>query len=84
MTIEGLKQFEGVRDFLYSRMRGVKDGTQRQSVLPHGSRDSALALDGATVSALTATLHEVTRELRALREGLANHPTSGKEGDRHV
>lgn len=25
MTIEGLKQFEAVRDFLYSKMRGVKD-----------------------------------------------------------
>src|SRR5688572_14553275 len=25
MTLEGLTEFEGVRDFLYSRMRGVKD-----------------------------------------------------------
>ena len=84
MTLEGLKQFEAVRDFLYSRMRGVKDAAHRQPALPLDSRALASALDGATVSELTATLREVTRELRALHEALVKHPAPGKEGDGHV
>src|SRR5690606_21830233 len=32
MTLEGLKEFEAVRDFLYSRMRGVKDERRPRAV----------------------------------------------------
>ena len=84
MTIEGLKQFEAVRDFLYSRMRGVKDAAHRQPALPPAARELAPVLDGEAVSELTATLREVTRELRALHEALAVHSASGQEGDGHV
>ena len=70
MTLEGLKEFEPVRDFLYSKMRGVKD---------HPPVPAAASRAGATTPAapdaeLAATLREITGELRALREDLARRP----------
>ncbi len=60
MTIEGLHEFEMVRDYLYTRMRGVKAHvTQVQS--------PASAAPGGD---LAATLHEVAGELRAIREAV--------------
>ena len=55
MTIEGLREFEMVRDYLYTRMRGVK---QAPSTSPP-------AADGGDVA---AALHEVARELSAVRQ----------------
>lgn len=54
MTIEGLQNFEEVRDFLYSRMRGAKQ---------HGHA----AQDGAG-SPVVAALGEVAAELREMRK----------------
>jgi uncharacterized membrane protein YdbT with pleckstrin-like domain len=68
MTIEGLRDFEAVRDFLYSQMRGVKDPADE---------------DGATSAApdeLAAALREVAAEVRALRVSLA----AGQSPDSHV
>jgi membrane protein YdbS with pleckstrin-like domain len=65
MTLEGLKEFEAVRDFLYARMRGVKDH-------PH----PAVAPSGAAIVAstdaieLAATLRDVAHELREIRLAL--------------
>ncbi len=73
MTLEGLTQFEAVRDFLYSRMRGVKDhahGHPRSSSAPAADDASPLPADPG----LAATLHEVAHELRLLRETLATTP----------
>lgn len=59
MTLEGLHEYEGVRDFLYSRMRGVRAGSEPPVVsLP------------AADSTLAAALREVASELRAVREAL--------------
>lgn len=70
LTIEGLKEFEAVRDFLYSRMRGVKDHP------PHAQATATPA--SATASApsgeLAAALRETAAELRALREELTRRP----------
>lgn len=66
MTIEGIREFEALRDFLYSRMRGVKD--------PHPHPASAAPAAGAHPSAsveVAAALRETAAELRALREELA-------------
>ena len=85
MTIEGLKQFEAVRDFLYSKMRGVKDATQ-----PHPTRRSegtthaSGALDAATAAELTLALRGVATELRAIRELLDRPPSRPTEGGRDV
>jgi len=54
MTIEGLHDFEMVRDYLYTRMRGVK---QDGGLKPAAPRDD-----------LAAALHEVAGELRAVRQ----------------
>ena len=67
MSIEGLKEFEAVRDFIYSKMRGVKDPAHRQATagVVSGSTTS-----GSADAELAATLREVARELRELRLAL--------------
>lgn len=54
MTLEGIKDYTGMRDFLYSRMRGVHE--------PHANQQTADKED-----ALAATLTEIAGELRAVR-----------------
>ena len=56
MTIEGLHEFELVRDFLYSKMRGVRTAKPSQTAVAHPDHD------------LAAALREVASELRAVRE----------------
>lgn len=63
MTLEGLLEFEAVRDFLYSRMRGVRDHAGP-------SRPAVSHADHVLTDELTAVLHEVAGELRALRAAL--------------
>ena len=57
MTIEGLHEFEALRDYLYSKMRGVRGG---QAILPVTSSNDDLA----------AALREVAAALREVREAL--------------
>lgn len=57
MTIEGVKEFELVRDYLYSRMRGIR------------SRGAgAVAAGDARPSDLVGVLREIADESRRLRE----------------
>lgn len=58
MTIEGIKEFELVRDFLYSRMRGVSDPA-------HAARSDERKSESPD---LVAVLLEVARELRETRK----------------
>ena len=62
MVIEGILEFEEVRDFLYGRMRGVSDGGRKDS--------SATGAPIGDASALGASLAGVTAELRGAREAL--------------
>jgi uncharacterized protein len=71
MTIEGLKEFDALRDFLYARMRGVKDPHQPA---PSTSANSPVEGDQGE---LIAALRETTAELRAVREALAVRKQSG-------
>ena len=64
MTLEGLREFEAVRDFLYSKMRGVKDHTHPSPV----AAVAGPALPGE--AGLAAALRETAGELRAVREAL--------------
>jgi uncharacterized membrane protein YdbT with pleckstrin-like domain len=64
MTLEGLHEFELVRDFLYSKMRGV-----RGAHAPAASSVEAPAGDD-----VAAALREVAGELRAVREALEKRP----------
>lgn len=59
MTLEGLHEFELVRDFLYTKMRGVR-----------GHHAPTVAQAAGPKDGLTAALHEVAAELRAVREAL--------------
>jgi len=76
MTLEGLLEFEAIRDYLYARMRGVRDHRAAPSPAlsaPHATLPDAHADD------LTATLREVVAELRAVR--LALERRDGSRGD---
>src|SRR5688572_851165 len=71
MTIEGIKEFEALRDFLYARMRGVKD-------TPHHVPASASTGPSSNdTGELVAALRETAAELRAVREALAARNTHG-------
>jgi uncharacterized membrane protein YdbT with pleckstrin-like domain len=60
MTIEGLLEFEAVRDFLYARMRGLRKGTT-----PAAAPAQAIETPEAV-----ALLREAVEELRAARVAL--------------
>lgn len=70
MTIEGLTQFEAVRDFVYAKMRGIKESA--------GKRPAALASpaveSGGADGELAQTLEAVAGELRAIRLALEQPP----------
>lgn len=72
LTLEGLREFEGIRDFLYSRMRGVKDHSR-----PPGFGGSAAA--PAAGADLAAALREVAHELRETRLELTARNTPRKD-----
>jgi membrane protein YdbS with pleckstrin-like domain len=67
MTIEGIKEFEQLRDFLYSRMRGVKDHVHHP--VPAGATPASATTGNP--GELAAALRETAAELRAVREALA-------------
>jgi len=62
MTIEGIKAYDLVRDFIYSKMRG-------HAVVPAAPKTAAAA-EAGELAEVAASLREVTRELRALRQEL--------------
>lgn len=62
MTLEGLHEFAMVRDFLYSKMRGVRGAVAQTERTAAGTP----AAEGDLASAL----REVAAELRAVREAL--------------
>ena len=67
MSIVGLTDFELIRDFLYSRMRGA---------------DATLAADGAHGDPTLALLNELLSEVRRLRVGLLGQSDErGPSGD---
>lgn len=85
LTLEGLKQFEAVRDFLYSKMRGVKDAAHPPpAALATSGLPAVPGLNAAAAGELAATLREVSRELRALRQALESGPGADPKGPHHV
>jgi putative membrane protein len=61
MTIEGLPDFEALRDFLYTRMQGAK-GSPRRRESHRPAEPSSEVVDA---------LREAAAELKALREEIA-------------
>jgi uncharacterized protein len=71
MTLEGLHEFAMVRDFLYSKMRGVRGG--RLSASQSSGVTTGSVREGTSQQAdpeLAASLREVAAELRAVREAI--------------
>lgn len=62
MTLEGLPDYEDLRDRMYARMRGA--GPDRD----HGA--GAIAVPAETLDAITRALQETAEEMRALRARL--------------
>ena len=73
MTLEGLMEFEAVRDFLYSRMRGYHDRQSSAHVEPShdggGGSAEVVALLRDAIDELRAT--RIAFERRAVRDGAA-------------
>ena len=70
MMIEGLLEYEQVRDYLYDRMRGARSGSNSTPPLAETASADELV---AVARALKAT----TRELAALRRALEVRATGG-------
>jgi uncharacterized membrane protein YdbT with pleckstrin-like domain len=68
MTLAGLLQFERVRDFLYSRMRGARDAGAVTTTAIAVAAGMPAALEGERD--LAAVLSEVAAELRGVRIAL--------------
>ena len=66
MTLEGLLEFEAIRDYLYTRMRGSHE---RRSTTARVSAASARG-DSEAMQDLAHSLREVAAELRGVREAL--------------
>jgi len=76
MTIEGIREFELLRDFLYLRMRGAKGETA-----PHPAGEAVAPADeSGELAAVTAAVLDAARELQAIREGLAASGSVRGEG----
>lgn len=69
MVIEGIREYEALRDFLYARMRGARD-TARGRAAPDGT-----ALAARDVAELTEALQNAALELRAARQLLEEMTT---------
>lgn len=71
LTIEGVREFEQVRDYIYARMRGLNDASRHDP----RARTTAGAADGE----LAEQLAQVTAELRAVRRAIESWG-SGESG----
>ncbi len=70
MTIEGILEFERLRDFLYSKMRGTKDSGGAPVVAASKASASSGIEAGPATDDLAAILREVAAEVRALRTAI--------------
>jgi len=76
MTLEGFREYEAIRDFLYGRMRGVQPG-RAKAERPEGS------LASATENQLAESLRKVAEELRELRQTLTTQAPPAKPRSTH-
>ena len=83
LVIEGFKEFEAIRDFLYTRMRGAKGGTYGISVstaeMPESS--SAAEVNDESVMLLLSIRDELRRTRELLEERNAEAPRNSVSPD---
>ena len=75
MTLEGIPEYNALRDFLYSKMRGVKD---------HAHQIPPATPPAAGHAELAAALRDVAQELRQIRLALGERQQRDDSGVRHV
>lgn len=75
MVLEGLLEFEAIRDYVYGRMRGGHGVASSTSAAPPRS-GGGVVLDAAAADRLIETIEDVAREIKGLRETLER-----REGD---
>ena len=63
MTLEGIVEFEAVRDFLYAQMRGTKDS----HAVPSGAKSAVTPANPVAEEELVRTLRAVADELHGVR-----------------
>ena len=66
MTIEGIVEYEKLRDFLYTKMRGYRELSSAKHAAPPAVTAQTSQLGGDAVNILI----EISNELRATREAL--------------
>jgi putative membrane protein len=66
MTIEGIVEYEKLRDFLYTKMRGYRELSSAKHAAPPAVTAQTAQLGGDAVNILI----EISNELRATREAL--------------
>lgn len=77
LVIEGFKEFEAIRDFLYTRMRGYQT---RQSPLSHATETSMAAAGNDEMVSLLLGIRDELRRTRELLEAGKANPPSGSAG----
>lgn len=76
MTIEGLLEFEAIRDFLYARMRGIREERREGRAQPAPPGPAGAGFDEEALALLT----QVRDEMRATRVALERLGQSGERG----
>lgn len=76
MTIEGFLEFDEIKNFIYSKMRGLKD---RQA----GAKEQATTAQSGDITVPIDVLDSILAELRASRKAIEQLCEKG-EGDQHV
>jgi uncharacterized protein len=69
MTIEGLVEFEAIRDYLYEKMRGTKEPVRVRAATT-ASAEPAIAAAAHGSDELAPLLREIATEMRAIREAV--------------
>jgi putative membrane protein len=84
LVIEGFKQFEAIRDFLYTRMRGYHaQPPDRIASTAPASAAGSNSRDGAE-GEMIALLSKIRDELRATRESIEKRSSSTRGDDPNV
>ena len=80
MTIEGLLEFEAIRDFLYARMRGLHGESHGAARVGGGTARAQGGIGSPDAAAIAGALREVARELRRVSEALGSRSGGPGEG----
>ena len=80
LVIEGFKEYEAIRDFLYTRMRGAKAGPAERAALAPAPL-AAGETNNETVTLLLSIRDELRRTRELLEERNANTPAASGSPD---